>query len=43
MPFQSICAKNPMKRIPVNPATPCAASTSSVSSTRVLVRYAITA
>ena len=31
----SACATKPMNRMPVKPATPCAASTSSVSSTRV--------
>ena len=34
-PFQAALAKTPMNRIPVKPAMPCAASTSSVSSTRV--------
>ena len=43
MSFHDFCAKNPMNRIPVKPARPCAASTSSVSSTRVRGRKAIAA
>ncbi len=43
MPFQAVWAKKPMKRIPVRPAMPCAASTSSVSSTRVRGRQTIIA
>jgi hypothetical protein len=42
-PFHPLWAKKPMKRMPVKPATPCAASTSSVSSTPKRGRQRITA
>jgi hypothetical protein len=42
-PFHDSWAKNPMNRIPVRPAMPWAARTSSVSSTRVRGRHTMIA
>ena len=43
LPFHEIWATKPMNRMPVRPAVPWAASTSSVSSTRVRGRQTMIA